>query len=700
MLRRRSKAAAFQPCSNSGVVLLRNLVRGAIVIAVLNPAFAADKVQYGKPSAWVLPSPEPTDGVAPAGAAARVIYSDMQTNVGDKGDDVYTAWRIKLLTADALPIGNVAVNWSPGSGSATIHHLRIWRDGKPIDVLKKTRFAVVRQELGLESSILNGMLTASLQTPGLQVGDELEFAATVRGQDPTLGDHHFGLSALPALGSPGAYRMRLTWPADRALRWRRTADMGDIVPQTEGRYKVIDYTLRDPKAAIPTEGAPTRYNLRRLLEYSDFSGWEDISARIWSLFEDASTLKPGSVIRQEIAKIAASTENPEARAEAALALVQDHIRYVYVGLNGGNYRPAGIEESWSRRFGDCKAKTALLLAILRELDVPAEAVLVQSAGGDGLDQRLPSPVLFDHVLVRATLNGKAYWLDGTRLGDRHLSLIPPPAFRWVLPLRKDGSVLEAVAPGAPKQPQLVGFEEVDMSAGITKPAKVTLRHILRGDEIYAMRTALAGLSTEEVDRQLQAYWRQQADWVDPEKVEWRYAEDRNALILTLTGEGKLDWKGNDADGWYSYLHGAGLYTPNQRKRPKEQDQSAPFANEFPRFRCWATILRLPEPNGAWHWNVAGKRMNRALGGVAYWRGISIRKNVVRSVQSTRSLSPEISAADAKVANDLIPGFDNSMTRVEQDYALKADVGRSEPLLDGGDSIDWTADDTPCQGPAN
>jgi hypothetical protein len=63
------------------------------------------------------------------------------------------------------------------------------------------------------------------------------------------------------------------------------------------------------------------------------------------------------------------------------------------------------------------------------------------------------------------------------------------------------------------------------------------------------------------------------------------------------------------------------------------------------------------------------------------------------------VSPEISAQDARTANDMLPGFDNDMTRVEQSFALKADVARAEPRLEAGDAIDWTAPDTPCQGPA-
>src|SRR5207245_7674926 len=40
----------------------------------------------------------------------------------------------------------------------------------------------------------------------------------------------------------------------------------------------------------------------------------------------------------------------------------------------GGLVPASAETTWSRRFGDCKAKTALLLAILHEFGIEAEPV--------------------------------------------------------------------------------------------------------------------------------------------------------------------------------------------------------------------------------------------------------------------------------------------------------------------------------------
>ncbi|WP_404482684.1 transglutaminase domain-containing protein [Novosphingobium sp. BL-52-GroH] len=70
--------------------------------------------------------------------------------------------------------------------------------------------------------------------------------------------------------------------------------------------------------------------------------------------------------------------------------------------------PATAEETWQRRYGDCKGKTALLLALLRELGIEAQAVLANNSGNDnGLAERLPSPRMFDHVLVRARIRAAA-----------------------------------------------------------------------------------------------------------------------------------------------------------------------------------------------------------------------------------------------------------------------------------------------------
>ena len=71
--------------------------------------------------------------------------------------------------------------------------------------------------------------------------------------------------------------------------------------------------------------------------------------------------------------------------------------------------------TWSMRYGDCKAKTLLLLAMLREMGIEAEAVAVASSTGDAVPGMLPMPGAFD--MSSSTRSRRHdYWLDGTSSG--------------------------------------------------------------------------------------------------------------------------------------------------------------------------------------------------------------------------------------------------------------------------------------------
>ena len=161
--------------------------------------------------------------------------------------------------------------------------------------------------------------------------------------------------------------------------------------------------------------------------------------------------------------------------------MQQNVRYIYVGLNGGNLTPAAADETWQRRYGDCKAKTVLLLALLRELGIDAQAVLVNTTGmDDGFDQRLASPNLFDHVVVRATLEGRTYWLDGTLPAVVGPGAQPFLPYRWVLPITAQGSTLERRPWTPAARPNLVSLYEIDARTGFDKPARITSTTITRG----------------------------------------------------------------------------------------------------------------------------------------------------------------------------------------------------------------------------
>ena len=404
-----------------------------------------------------------------------------------------------------------------------------------------------------------------------------------------------------------------------------------------------------------------------------------------------------SPLRREATRIAAAHAASLDRASAALKLVQQDVRYIYVGLNAGNLTPASADETWRRRYGDCKGKTALLLALLAQMGIEAEAVLVNSAGADdGFDQRLPIPQLFDHVLVRAHIDGKVYWLDGTLPAVAAPSERPVVHLSHVLPLSARGSELEKLGWQAPTIPDEINLVEIDARAGFDKPVPIVSTQIVRGikglQEQVQYSSATPG--------QLLAVYRQNGIggfWQAIDDVQWRYDEKARASILTIRGTGTIDWEDDGEGGKSLALPGGGFSPPDRRVRSADQSQDVPFYTK-PEYDCHVTTVRLPASTQARHWS-SKPSFDQRMFGRNFHRAWELRDGAIRMVRGSRVEQPEIDAATARRDNARIGAFDNSMAWITYDPSgEKASVGRGEKVPATYD-FDWTAAEVPCLSPA-
>jgi hypothetical protein len=302
------------------------------------------------------------------------------------------------------------------------------------------------------------------------------------------------------------------------------------------------------------------------------------------------------------------------------------------------------------------------------------------------------------VLVRATVGDRQYWMDGTRLGDRRLADLETVQAPWALPLRIAGATLERVSPTPPRYPQLIQAVDIDASTGFDKPGRYRVQDTLRGDEIFGIRAQLAGVAQADANRMLASYWRQRMPDVEPSQTSWRFDEDHRLLILSMTGEGKVDWEGDDKDGHTHYLFGGGFPPPAEMKRPKDQPQDAAYATDYPAFTCYATTVRVPAAGKGRRWAFNAKPVNRTLGGVDYWRASSFANGVAQMVKSRRVDVREISAADAAGVNGAIKTFDNNKSYVYEAKGMGADV--FTPKASGATSLgsfdDFAGAAPPCQ----
>jgi len=248
----------------------------------------------------------------------------------------------------------------------------------------------------------------------------------------------------------------------------------------------------------------------------------------------------------------------------------------------------------------------------------------------------------------------------------------------------------------PRVPQIINVVEVDASAGFEGRVPVKAHLILRGDDAFKLRTALAGMSAEDAERGIRGYWAKTNSWIDPDAGSWAYDEQGAVLRMSVTGTMKLDWEGDDVAGRSLDIIGAGFTPPAEYRRPKEQDQAAPWVTEYPAFRCWATAIRLPMPTDRWQWDYRAKPVDLTMGGVTYWRVADLRDGVIRTVMSRRFDVPEISAEDAEEVNRQLPTFDNKISRVFEVGAGRPSgmhATRSAPPFQ--EDTDWMNPAAPC-----
>ncbi len=612
-------------------------------ILVSTGAQAVDKPVIGPAPAWVKPVSLPAERKADE-APIRILLSDQQLLLEPSRQIVYSEFAFRIQTPQGLGAGNLSFPWRPETDELAVHKLLIRRGAQTIDVLASGQtFTVVRRETNLESATLDGVLTANIQPEGLQVGDVLEFAASLTSSDPVMRGHVEQVAGTWNGAEIGRAHLRMQWPASVKARLRQTKDLPPLKVGKAGGLNFAEFTVDGLAPVEPPKGAPPRYRMGRMVELTDFASWADLGALMAPLYAKAAVLPAQGPLRTELERIRGLSADPRLRAEAALALVQDRVRYVFLAMGSGGLVPADAETTWSRRYGDCKGKTALLLALLHELGIEAEPVAVSSVSGDGLDSRLPMVGAFDHVLVRARVGGRTYWMDGTRTGDTSLDRLAVPAFGWGLPLLPKGAALVRMMPEPLQIPSHLLDIRIDATAGLTVPAPAKVEAILRGDGAVGVNLGLASLAGDARDRALREYWKTHFDFIDIQSASATFDKGKGELRLAMTGLAKMDW----SRGQYETDH-TGVGYPADFSRDPGPDRDAPFAVAYPYFTKTVETILLP-PGFANLTGGANAALDETIAGVEYRRKAVLADNVFTVEKTERSIVPEFPAKDAAAA---------------------------------------------------
>jgi tetratricopeptide (TPR) repeat protein len=365
--------------------------------------------------AWVdpihdLPAPVPNGPLS-------IRLADLQFRV-HREMETYQHRAITVHESSSLgALGQFDIEFQPDYQHVQLHKLAILRGGEVIDKLTSADIRFLQRETALEQGIFTGSVTAEIITTDVRVGDTLEVEYTVVGENPVFG-HHFMQSAQWDYPVPVALRRVIVdAPEDLKIDYRLMGDGTGPQPQQSEQHrngrKSMRFEARNIPAVVSEAYVPSDVYQLRWLQFSDFRSWADVNAWALELFSGAASDK-ALAAPLRAARAARSQEEMVAK---VLEFVQNDIRYLSISLGANSHRPFPPEQVLERRYGDCKDKSLLTVTMLRRLGIQADPVLVPTYITKGVDRLLPSPILFDHAIVRAVVGGKDYYIDPTRLGQ-------------------------------------------------------------------------------------------------------------------------------------------------------------------------------------------------------------------------------------------------------------------------------------------
>lgn len=217
-------------------------------------------------------------------------------------------------------------------------------------------------------------------------------------------------------------RLSVTTPTDYTIRYKQYNYDAMPIITNQGDKKTYTWEIKNVPAKKSEAYGPTwdEINPTVLLAPSDFEiegfkgsmdSWKNFGLFIKTLNEGRDVLP--DVIKQKVHTITDGVTSVEEKVNLLYKFMQQNTRYISIQLGIGGWRPFDANYVINKKYGDCKALSNYMVALLKEAGIKANYVLIR--GGDNEEDIVadfPSNQ-FNHAIACVPLKNDTIWLECT-----------------------------------------------------------------------------------------------------------------------------------------------------------------------------------------------------------------------------------------------------------------------------------------------
>jgi transglutaminase-like putative cysteine protease len=293
----------------------------------------------------------------------------------------------------------------------------------PVDVAANSKESIDDSQMA-ENIYDPNMRVLQVNIPSLDIGDVIHSVARQTIERPFIAGEYAEENIFEGEGFIRHITYEVHAPADRPLH---RIGLRDEVPGTVAcstqpdasgtityRWEVNNVPRMFPETSMP----PAQMVLQRLF-VSTTPDWEAISKWYWNLSQphlDAVTPE----MKQKVRELTAGAATDMDKVKALFYFVSNQIHYMGITLETDRpgFEPHDVCLTFDKKYGVCRDKAALLVALLRTAGLNAYPVIISV--GSRKDAQVPDP-FFNHAIVGVELEkGRITLMDPTDENTREL----------------------------------------------------------------------------------------------------------------------------------------------------------------------------------------------------------------------------------------------------------------------------------------
>ncbi|NLM98360.1 MAG: DUF3857 and transglutaminase domain-containing protein [Halanaerobiaceae bacterium] len=267
-------------------------------------------------------------------------------------------------------------------------------DGTVIEAGENSIHEITPPELA-EANIYSNVKELVINFPGVEEDTIIVYSYLIEEAEPLIRNQFWQSKEFAYIEPIKETCLEIIVPEDKALYYKTIrGDFGPVIEKADGCKKYV--WERKDIAAVPVEfGMLPLLDIVPLVRVSTFADWKEFNDWYRGLITDQ--YKINDTILRKIEELTAGLDTEEEKIRALYNYVAGDFRYVGLEFGIDGYKPHNAVETFENKYGDCKDKATLLIALLSAIGVRAEPVLINTAGHSELE--IASPDHFNHMIV-------------------------------------------------------------------------------------------------------------------------------------------------------------------------------------------------------------------------------------------------------------------------------------------------------------